>query len=361
MSNSDKARQAILIVDDSPENIMILMDLLCDQYTITVATNGKRALHLAGSDTPPDLILLDVLMPEMSGYEVCAQLKAAPRTSDIPVIFVTGLSDESDEQKGFDLGAVDFILKPFSPSLVKARVRIHLELKKHRDNLEEMVHERTRELVLTQDAAIFGLGVLAEYRDIETGQHIMRTRKYVQLMAEQLKDHPHFSGYFNDATMHLLINSAPLHDIGKVAIPDAILQKPEPLTNMEFQTIKHHTIFGKEIINRIEAGMSDKSASSFLRFAEELAYTHHEHWDGSGYHGLKGDEIPVSGRLMAMADIYDALTSARVYKPAYSHEEALKIITEGDGRTMPEHFDPVILQAFVDLCDTFRQISSGRN
>ncbi len=361
MSNSDKARQTILIVDDTPENIMILMDLLRNQYTITVATNGKRALQLASSGTPPDLILLDVLMPEMNGYEVCSQLKADPRTSDIPVIFVTGLSDESDEQKGFDLGAVDFILKPFSPSLVKARVRIHLELKKHRDNLEEIVHERTRELVLTQDAAIFGLGVLAEYRDIETGQHIMRTRKYVQLMAEQLKDHSRFKGYFSDATMHLLINSTPLHDIGKVAIPDVILQKPGPLTELEFQTIKQHTIFGKEIINRIEAGMSDKSASSFLRFAEELAYTHHEHWDGSGYHGLKGDEIPVSGRLMAMADIYDALTSVRVYKSAYSHEEALKTITEGNGRTRPEHFDPVVLQAFVDLCDTFRQVSSGRS
>ena len=361
MPISDKARQTILIVDDSPENIMILMDLLGDKYTITVATNGKRALQLAGCDTPPDLILLDVLMPDMNGYEVCSRLKTGPRTADIPVIFITALSDESDEQKGLDLGAVDFILKPFSPPLVQARVRNHLELKKHRDHLEEVVQERTRELVLTQDAAIFGLGVLAEYRDIETGQHIMRTRKYVQLMAEQLKVHPRFSGYFSDATMHLLINSAPLHDIGKVAIPDAILQKPGRLTDGEFQTIKQHTIFGKEIINRIEAGMSNKSASSFLRFAEELAYTHHEHWDGSGYHGLKGEEIPVSGRLMAMADIYDALTSARVYKPAYPHEEALKIITEGNGRTRPEHFDPMVLQVFMDLCDTFRMISSGRN
>lgn len=360
MSNADKARQTILIVDDSPENIMILMDLLRGQYTIIVATNGKRALQLADSDTPPDLILLDVLMPEMDGYEVCTRLKAAPRTSVIPVIFITGLSDEADEQKGLDLGAVDSILKPFSPSLVQARVRNHLELKKHRDNLEEIVHERTRELILTQDAAIFGLGVLAEYRDIETGQHIMRTRKYVQLMAEQLKNHSRFKGYFSDATMHLLINSAPLHDIGKVAIPDAILQKPEPLTEFEFQSIRQHTLFGKEIINRIEAGMSDKSASSFLRFAEELAYTHHEHWDGTGYHGLKGDEIPVSGRLMAMADIYDALTSVRVYKPAYPHEEALRIITEGDGRTKPEHFDPVVLQAFVNLSGIFRMVSSGR-
>jgi putative two-component system response regulator len=361
MPITNKTRQTILIVDDSPENILILMDLLRDQYIITVATTGKRALQLAGSDTPPDLILLDVLMPGMNGYEVCSQLKAFPGTADIPVIFVTGLSDESDEQKGLDLGAVDFILKPFSPPLVKARVRNHLELKKHRDHLEDVVHERTRELVLTQDAAIFGLGVLAEYRDIETGQHIMRTRRYVQLMAQQLKGHSRFSGYFSDATMHLLINSAPLHDIGKVAIPDVILQKPEPLTELEFLTIKQHTVFGKEIINRIEAGMSDKSASSFLRFAEELAYTHHEHWDGSGYHGLKGEEIPVSGRLMAMADIYDALTSARVYKPAYPHEEAVRIITEGDGRTRPEHFDPVMLQAFVDLCVTFRQISSGRS
>ncbi|MDD2367160.1 MAG: two-component system response regulator [Desulfuromonadaceae bacterium] len=352
-------KQKILIVDDTPENITILMELLCDEYAVVVASNGQRALQLAGSESPPDLILLDIMMPGMSGYEVCSKLKENPYTADIPVVFVTGLSDESDEQRGLDLGAVDFILKPFSPSLVRARVRNHLELKKHRDNLELIVEERTRELILTQDATIVGLGILAEYRDVETGLHLRRTQHYVRLIAEKLKEQPSYSGYFNTLNMRLLFNSAPLHDIGKVGVPDRILLKPIKLTADEFETMKLHTIFGRDVISRIEGNMHDNSASAFLRFAEELAHTHHEHWNGTGYHGMKGEEIPISGRLMAIADIYDALTSSRIYKPAYSHEEAVKIITEGDGRTMPEHFDPVVLQAFVGLGEEFCRISES--
>jgi putative two-component system response regulator len=355
----DESKHTILVVDDTPENIMVLMELLRDSYKVIVANNGERALQLAKSSSPPDLILLDVLMPELNGYEVCSILKRDPRTKSIPIIFVTGLSDESDEQMGLDLGAVDYIQKPFSPSLVRARVRNHLELKIHRDNLEDVVLERTRELILTQDAAIVGLGILAEYRDIETGQHIRRTQHYVRLMAEKLKEQPSFQGYFDNTTMRLLFNSAPLHDIGKVGVPDCVLQKPGRLTKGEFETMKLHTVFGKDVINRIEQNMHDQSASAFLRFAEELAHTHHEHWDGTGYHGIKGEEIPISGRLMALADIYDALTSVRVYKPAFTHDEAMKIITEGDGRTNPEHFDPVILQTFIDLGENLRETSEN--
>ena len=346
---TEQKRRKVLIVDDTPENIQVLMSLLRDEYAITVANNGERALHLAVAQPAPDIILLDVLMPGMDGYEVCTRLKRDPRTESIPVIFVTGLSDQADEQRGLDLGALDYIHKPFTPSLVKARLRNHLELKNHRDHLEELVHERTRELILTQDAAILGLGILAEYRDVETGEHIRRTQRYVRLMAEQLKGHQRFRGYFDRTTLRLLFNSAPLHDIGKVGVPDSVLQKPAPLSAAEFETMKQHTVFGRDIVKRIEAGMHNNAASAFLRFAEELAYTHHEYWDGSGYHGLKGDEIPVSGRLMALADVYDALTSLRVYKPAYSHEQALEIITKGDGRTSPDHFDPFVLQAFLDL------------
>jgi putative two-component system response regulator len=353
---TEQKRRKVLIVDDTPENIQVLMNLLRDEYAIVVATNGERALHLATAQPVPDIILLDVLMPGMDGYEVCTRLKRDPRTESIPVIFVTGLSDHADEQRGLDLGAVDYIHKPFTPTLVKARLRNHLELKTHRDHLEELVHERTRELILTQDAAIFGLGILAEYRDIETGEHIRRTRHYVRLMAERLKDHQRFKGYFDRNTLRLLFNSAPLHDIGKVGVPDSVLQKPAPLTEIEFETMKQHTVFGREIISRIETGMSDNAASAFLRFAEELAYTHHERWDGSGYHGQKGDQIPVSGRLMALADVYDALTSLRVYKPSYTHEQAIRIITCGDGRTSPEHFDPFVLQAFLDLEEDVKMI-----
>lgn len=347
--STEPKRRRVLIVDDTPENIQVLMQLLQDEYVITVANNGERALTLASKQPGPDIILLDILMPDMDGYEVCRRLKQDRYTAAIPVIFITGLSDQADEQRGLDLGAVDYIHKPFTPSLVKARLRNHLELKTHRDHLEELVNERTRELILTQDAAIFGLGILAEYRDIETGEHIRRTQHYIRLMANRLKDHPRFSGYFDHRTLRLLFNSAPLHDIGKVGLPDSILQKPGPLSIQEFEAMKQHTIFGRDIISRIETGMRNNAASAFLRFAEELAYTHHEHWDGSGYHGLAGDEIPVSGRLMALADVYDALTSLRVYKPAYSHEMALAIITNGDGRTNPEHFDPFVLQAFLDL------------
>lgn len=350
-------RRKILIVDDTPENIQVLMNLLKDEYAIAVANNGERALHLATATPAPDIILLDVMMPVMDGYEVCRRLKQDPATASIPVIFITGLSDQADEQKGLDLGAVDYILKPFAPTLVKARIRNHLELKTYRDHLEEMVNERTRELILTQDAAIFGLGILAEYRDIETGEHIRRTQHYVRLIGESLKEHHKFRGYFDSATLRQLFNSSPLHDIGKVGVPDIVLQKPGSLTSEEFDIIRQHTVFGREIIKRIGAGMHNRSASAFLRFAEELAYTHHERWDGTGYHGMKGDEIPVSGRLMAIADIYDALTSKRVYKAAYSHEQAINIITKGDGRTKPEHFDPFILQAFIDLEEEIKRIS----
>lgn len=342
-------RHKVLVVDDLPDNIHVLMDVLRDDYTLAVATNGARALHLATTQPRPDIILLDVVMPDMNGYELCVKLKADPATSAIPIIFLTSLSDEASERKGFDLGAVDFIQKPFSPPLVKARLRIHLELKKHRDRLEDLILERTRELLLTQDAAILGLALLAEYRDTETGDHIRRTQHYVRLMAERLRNHPAFKDYFDSVTMRLLFNSVPLHDIGKVAVPDTILHKPGPLTPDEFELMKQHTQFGREVIRRIETGMRDDAASSFLRFAGELCHSHHERWDGTGYYGLKGDAIPVSGRLMSLADVYDALTTRRAYKPAMSHEQALELIVNGDGRTAPEHFDPLVLQAFLDV------------
>jgi putative two-component system response regulator len=350
-------RQVVLIVDDTPENIHVLIEALRDEYATIVATSGRKALLMACTEPIPDIILLDVMMPEMDGYEVCRQLKADARTSGIPIIFVTKLAEEEDERKGLELNAVDYIHKPFRPALVKARIRNHLELKGYRDHLEELVQERTRELRLTQDAAIYGLGILAEYRNLETGQHIKRTRSYVKLLAEHLETNPRFRGYFNPATIRQLYNSASLHDIGKVGIPDSILLKPGPLTSEEFEVMKQHTVFGRDTVRRIGMDMHDDSASSFLRLAEELAHTHHERWDGSGYHGMRGEEIPVSGRLMALADVYDALICRRVYKSALSHELAVEIITTGDGRTAPEHFDPDILQAFVDLQARFYEIS----
>lgn len=352
-------RKTLLIVEDAPEHIDILVNCLRDDYAIKVALEGESALILAHADPRPDLILLDVIMPgAMDGYKVCSRLKADVRTQDIPVIFTTALDSARDESHGFELGAVDYVSKPFNPALVRARVKNHIELKGYRDSLEVQVRERTRELALTQDAAIYGLGILAEFRDTETGMHIKRTQAYVELLARGLQNNPKFRGYFDESTIHLLVNSAPLHDIGKVGVPDNILRKPGPLTGDEFAQIKNHTKFGRSVVDSIEAGMHDETASAFLHFAKEITYTHHECWNGSGYHRLKGEEIPVSGRLMALADIYDALTSKRVYKPAYPHDQAFRIITEGDGRTLPAHFDPEVLQAFIDLGEAFRGVSN---
>lgn len=355
--NKVQCRPRVLIVDDVPENIHLLTECLCDEYATTVAMNGENALRLAVSEPLPEIILLDAKMPGLDGYEVCRQLKSDDKTRTIPVIFITAMDDELDERKGLDLGAVDYIHKPYNPVLVKARIRNQLELNRHRNQLESLVMERTKELNLTQNATIYGLGILAEYRDPETGKHIKRTQNYVQLLSIHLRDHPRFTGYFNDKTIRLLYNSAAIHDIGKVGISDSILLKPSSLTIDEFAQMKMHTIYGRDTIRRIENDMQDESASAFLHLAQELTYTHHERWDGTGYHGLKGAAIPVSGRLMALGDVYDALTYNRVYRPAFSHAEACKIIVEGDGRTAPEHFDPDMLQAFIDLNDEFQTIS----
>jgi putative two-component system response regulator len=261
------------------------------------------------------------------------------------------MTDEGDEQKGLDLGAVDYITKPFQPGLVKARVRNQLELKRHRDHLEVLVKERTAELELTQEVTIESMATLAEYRDPETGGHIKRTQRYVKALAERLMDNPKFSDVLNNKTIEMLYKSAPLHDIGKVGVQDSILLKPGKLTDEEFDEMKKHTTFGKDAIH---AAGERLGPESFLKYAEEIAYTHQEKWDGSGYpQGLKGEEIPLSGRLMAVADVYDALISKRVYKPPFPHKKAVAIIEEGKG----QHFDPDMTDAFLDLEEEFRQIA----
>lgn len=354
----------VLVVDDEPLIRLNLGALLEDQgYQVIEAGDGAEGFEMVKKELP-DLVLTDLRMPVMDGLELITLMhKHFPET---PVVVISGNSAIESAVAAVRGGAWDYLTKPvedlagmeiiLSRALEKARLMV--EVRNYREHLEDLIHERTRELILTQDAAILGLAILAEYRDLETGEHIRRTQLYVRLIAEKLKDQPCFQGYFDKNTMRLLYNSAPLHDIGKVGVPDCILQKPGQLTATEFDSMKRHTLFGRDVIRRIETNMHDHSASSFLRFAEELAHTHHEHWDGSGYHGLKGEEIPISGRIMAVADIYDALTSTRIYKPAYSHDESMKIITEGDGRTCPTHFDPVVLQAFIDLSETFRSISS---
>jgi len=341
----------ILLVDDNTTNLQLLHETLDGLgYRLLIAKNGETALAIAQKANPA-LILLDIMMPEMDGYEVCRRLKSDERTDRIPVIFITALVDEEDEAKGLGLGAVDYITKPINPELVRARVHNHLELKHHQDHLENLVAERTRRLALVQAVTIEGLATLAEYRDPETGGHIKRTQNYVKVLAKKLKEHPRFRDGLNDEIIELLYMSAPLHDIGKVGVPDHILLKADKLTDDEFGEMKKHTNYGHDALWVTEQKLGD---DSFLRHAREIAYTHQEKWDGSGYpSGLKGDEIPISGRLMALADVYDALISKRIYKPPFPHEKAVEIIVEGKGK----HFDPDIVDAFVELENTFRNIA----
>ncbi len=341
----------ILVVDDSPDNIILMSRLLKDHYRTKIATNGEKALKIASSDDPPDLILLDVMMPYMDGYEVCQELKKNPKTSRIPVIFLTAKTDIEDEKRGFEVGAVDYITKPVSAPLLLARVKTHLLLKDSRDFLidknqflEHEIYKRTQEIIAIQDVTIIAMGSLAETRDSETGNHIRRTQNYVKMLAMKLKNNPRFRHILTDENIELLYKSAPLHDIGKVGVPDHILLKPGKLTPQEFEIMEKHTVFGRDAILAAEKRL--ESPTSFLTFAREIAYSHQEKWDGSGYpEGLTGDDIPISARLMAVADVYDALITRRIYKPAFAHEESVDIIKNG----YAAHFDPDIVDAFIEI------------
>jgi putative two-component system response regulator len=349
-------KQTILVVDDAPENIELLNLVLGSTYNIKVALNGEKALEIASNPADlPDLILLDVMMPGMNGYEVCRQLKTSSLTYKIPVIFVSALNETQDESKGFEAGAVDYITKPVSTPIVRARVKTHLALHDQNRLLEERVRERTEELAHAQDVTYIGFAALAEFRDHETGAHIIRTQQYVRILAQYLAIHPRFQGYLSNEEIDLLHKSAPLHDIGKIAVPDRILLKPGKLTPQEFDEMKKHTSYGREAIAQAEVALGNVK-NSFLRLAKEIAYTHHEKWDGSGYpQGLAGDNIPISGRLMALADIYDALISQRVYKAAIPHKDAVEIIENERGK----HLDPDVVEAFLEHQDMFWNISQN--
>ena len=360
MQSIDSHRPLILVVDDAPDSIEPIVACLHQaDFRTRIATRGERALQLAAATPLPDLILLDVTMPDMDGYEVCRQLMNNPVTAGIPVIFLTIRNEELDEQLGFDAGAIDYITKPISPPLVLTRIRNHLNLKAASDflrdrnsYLEQEVRRRTRELSLIQDATIVAMASLAETRDNETGNHIRRTQIYLRTLARHLQSHPRFSAELTDENIDLMYKSAPLHDIGKVAIPDRILLKPGELTPAEFEIMKTHTTLGREAISRAEALFG--GISSFLRFAKEIAYSHQEKWDGTGYPlGLSGERIPVAARLMAVADMYDSLITRRIYKTAHSHAQAIDILLAGRGTD----FDPDIIDAFLALQDDFQAIA----
>ena len=349
----------ILVVDDTPANLSLMTGLLRDDYKVKAAIDGEKALRIAQASPPPDLILLDIMMPGMDGYEVCRRLKADPATRDIPVIFLTAKSGVEDEKMGLDLGAVDYITKPISPPIVMARVRNHLVLKASADflrdkadYLEHEVGKRTAEVIAIQDVTILAMASLAETRDSDTGNHIRRTQHYVKALALKLREQPRLAALLDDRYILMLFKSAPLHDIGKVGIPDRILLKPGKLTPEEFELMKTHTTLGRDAIHAAERQLG--MPVEFLKLAKEIAYSHQEKWDGSGYpEGLKGEAIPLSARLMALADVYDALISRRVYKEGMPHEQALAIISAGRG----QHFDPDMVDAFLAIHEEFYAIA----
>lgn len=357
----DDKKVTILIVDDSPDSIALLSSLLKSDYRIKAAITGEKALEIASTKDMPDLILLDIMMPGLDGYETCRRLKSNPETAGIPVIFLTAKTGNVDEERGFELGAEDYIIKPPSPAVLRARIRTHLRLKEVRDflkdkndYLEKEISRRTKEIGIIQDVNMIAMGSLAETRDNETGNHIRRTQRYIRILAEQLSDHPRFKEQLTKDTIDRLCKSAPLHDIGKVGIPDHILKKPGKLDNEEFNVMKTHTTIGRDAILTAEKNLTTSPHSSFLSLARDIAWSHHEKWDGTGYpQGFSGDAIPLAGRLMAIPDVYDALISERVYKRAFTHEEAIDIIKQGVGT----HFDPDIARAFLDISSQYKEIA----
>ena len=352
-------RATILIVDDDPDNLFVLNELLAAPYRVLAAISGETALRVALGTPRPDLILLDVMMPGLDGYAVLSRLRANPVTRDIPVVFLTALSDASDEERGLSHGASDYITKPLKPAVVLARVRCQLEAKLAREwlndrnaALEAEVARRMAENDLTQRVTIRALAHLAEARDPETGNHILRTQSYMKRLAIGLRDHPRFAALISDRYIKLLTMSAPLHDIGKVGIPDHILLKPGKLTAEEWVVMKTHAQCGSNAIEQAERDVD--APLEFLTLAKEIAHWHHEKWNGSGYpDGLAGDAIPLSARLMAVADVFDALISKRVYKDAMTTAEARRLLEEGRG----QHFDPDVIDAFLAAFDDFVAIA----
>ena len=360
MSLQAALKATVLVIDDSPDSLALISGLLKDHYRVKVANNASIGLQIALGEPAPDLILLDVMMVGMDGFEACRELKSNPATTQIPVIFLTGKTEAVDETLGLGLGAADYITKPVSPPILLARINTQLQLKASLDLLKDRadlleieVAKRTSELVAAQDTTILAMSMLAETRDLDTGNHIRRTQNYVKALAEHLQHHPRFSGQLNAVSIAMLYKSAPMHDIGKVGIPDRILLKPGRLTPDEFEIMKTHTTIGYDAI--VQAEKAQGGPVEFLRMAKEIAHSHQEKWDGSGYpQGLAGEAIPLSARLMALADVYDALISVRVYKDGMPHDRAVQEIFQGRAA----HFDPDMVDAFIEIQDEFAAIAA---
>jgi putative two-component system response regulator len=358
----ESERKLVVLVDDNLANLKIGNNVLEEEYDVATAPSAKKMFSLLENNNPA-MILLDIDMPEMNGYEAIKLLKSKPETKNIPVIFLTGKTESDDELEGLSLGAIDYITKPFQPPLLLKHIEIHLlveaqrktlekqaaELKKFNENLQRMVEEKTQGVLELQNALLKTIAELVECRDDITGGHIERTQQGIRILLEELEK----SGVYREETKgwdtNLLLQSCQLHDVGKISIDDKILKKPGKLNDEEFAEMKKHASFGEQIIEKIETLAKE---SDFLKYAKIFAASHHERWDGKGYpRGLKENEIPLLGRIMAIADVYDALTSIRPYKKAFPHEEAVRIIAEGGGT----QFDPALVEVFELAADQFRK------
>ncbi len=357
--DADPKQPLILVVDNTPGSHAWVQHLLEDLYSVQGADTGAEMLAIAQSQTPPDLILLSSSLPDGDGFALCRTLKTDTKTRQIPVILLTLDVGAVDDHALFVAGAADYIAKPLSPPTLRARVKTHLALKGAADFLADRsaflqneIAARTREVNAVQDVTILAMALLAETRDADTGNHIRRTQLYVRALGWKLSNHPRFKNYLTVANIALLFKAAPLHDIGKVAIPDRVLQKPGKLTAEEFEIMKTHTTLGRDAIAQAEQELGVEVP--FLSMAMEIAHCHQEKWDGSGYpQGLVAEQIPIPARLMAVADVYDALISRRIYREAMSHAEAVKVIEHVKGK----HFDPDVVDAFLDIHEQFNAIA----
>jgi len=353
----DIKRKTIFMVDDNLTNLTVGKNALLGKYKVFTIPSGKKLFEMLDK-TMPDMILLDIEMPDMNGYEIIKILKADPRTAEVPVIFLTARSDSGSELEGLSLGAIDYISKPFSPPLLLKRIEVHMlveeqkvELEHYNHNLQYMVEEKTNTVLDLQNAILRTVAELVECRDDTTGGHIERTQNYLRILVDALLKDDRYKEEVSSWNIEFLLQSSQLHDVGKIAIKDSILQKPAKLTPEEFDEMKTHTSFGIKVIEKIQENTSE---ATFLEYAKIFASTHHEKWDGTGYPtGLRGNDIPLQGRLMAIADVYDALISERPYKKPFSHEDAVDIIKKGSG----SHFDPDLVGVFLEHEAEFREVA----
>jgi putative two-component system response regulator len=358
----EEQRALVFMADDNPANLRIIKNVLTEKYATATAPSAKKLFELLENNSP-DMILLDVDMPEMDGYEAIEILKSKTETKDIPVIFLTGRTESDDELKGLTLGAIDYITKPIQPLLLLKRIEVHLlveeqrkilekqaaELKNFNNNLQKMVDDKTRDMLELQNAVLRTMAELVDYRDDITGKHSERTQRGIRIILEEIQRKGLYPEESKGWDIDMLVQCCQLHDIGKIFINDSILLKPGKLTEEEFDNMKTHTHIGEQIVEKIELLAK---GNEFLAYAKIFAANHHEWWDGRGYpQGLKGKEIPLLGRVMAIADVYDSLVSERPYKDVFTHEEAVKMISDGSGT----QFDPDLVKIFIIVAEQFRE------